>query len=459
MRWLSLALVVFTVCGSDTVSAQSSPDAPAQVISLGDDLAATSEAAESQSAITSAATPNPYEGDLFTRKYLSGDWNGRRSQLAERGVTMDIFATQFYQGVTSGGLSREFEYGGKLDLLPNFDGQKLGLWQGLSANAHVETRFGTTTNAIAGTLLPSNAAMAFPFDPDTQGVWLTALKFNQALSENLIVFAGKLNGLDGYALKYSPGVATNLPGLGGFQSTGLVFNPIAARGVPYSAAGVGAAVIFSEGSTFGVSVMDPAERSDRGLDNLFDGGATLASDLVLRAKPMGLPLIVDLGAVYTTADFTSLDRSVYVNLPSITPGNLPVEGDSWALYASGSQALWQSSSDPNATWGLFGGVGISDGNPNPIHYYASCGLGGRRMSPSRPLDSYGIGYYYLGLSDQLKDLTQNVRPLRDEYGAEVFYNIAVTPSCRLTPNFQVARPAVEGVDMPILAGLRLQVIF
>jgi len=29
----------------------------------------------------------------------------------------------------------------------------------------------------------------------------------------------------------------------------------------------------------------------------------------------------------------------------------------------------------------------------------------------------------------------------------------------LTPNFQVARPAVEGVDMPILAGLRLQVIF
>jgi len=26
-------------------------------------------------------------------------------------------------------------------------------------------------------------------------------------------------------------------------------------------------------------------------------------------------------------------------------------------------------------------------------------------------------------------------------------------------NFQIARPAVEGVDMPILAGLRLQVIF
>ena len=95
------------------------------------------------------------------------------------------------------------------------------------------------------------------------------------------------------------------------------------------------------------------------------------------------------------------------------------------MYASGSQALWQSSSDPKATWGLFGGVGLSDGNPNPIRYYASCGIGGRNMMSSRPLDSYGIGYYYLGLSDQLKDLTQNVRPLQDEYGVELFYNIAV----------------------------------
>ncbi len=174
--------------------------------------------------------------------------------------------------------------------------------------------------------------------------------------------------------------------------------------------------------------MDPAERSDRGLDNLFNGGATIANDLVLRAKPLGLPLILDLGGVYTTANYTSLDRSVYANLPSISLSNLPVESDSWALYATGSQALWQSTTDPAATWGLFGGIGVSDGNPNPIKYYASCGIGGRRMSSARPLDSYGIGYYYLGLSDQLKDLTQNILPVRDEYGGEAFYNIAVRPS-------------------------------
>jgi porin len=409
---------------------------------------------------------NPYSGDLFTRRYLTGDWNGRRSQLAERGVTMDFFASQFYQGVTSGGLSREFEYGGKLDYLLNLDGQKLGLWQGLSMNAHVETRYGTNTNPNSGTLLPTNSSMVFPFTSEQTGVWLTALRLNQALSQNFLVFAGKLNGIDSYALRYTPGVDSNLPGLGGFQNMGLVFNAIASRGVPYSGAGAGAVYLFGEGSSLGFSVLDPEERSDRGLDNLFRTGVTMAGDLVLRGKPFGLPNIVNLGGVYTTADFTSLDRSVYLDLlrigqlqAALGNGNLPRESGSWALYASGYQSLWQSDSDPKANWGVFGGVGLADGNPNPIRYYASVGVGGRSMLSCRPLDSFGLGYFYLGLSDQVKELTRNVRPLRDEYGVELFYNVAVTPWCRLTPNFQVVRPSSTGVDTVLIGGLRLQLIF
>lgn len=413
-----------------------------------------------------AAAPNPYAGDLFDRQYLSGDWNGWRSKLAERGVTMDLFGTQFYQGVTSGGLNREFEYGGKLDYLLNVDGGKIGLWKGLSMNAHVETRFGTNTNPNSGTLLPTNTSMAFPFTSQQTGVWLTALRFNQALSEHLVLFAGKVNGIDGYALRYTPGVDSNLPGLGGFQNLGLVFNAIATRGVPYSGVGAGAVYLFGQGSSVSFSVIDPEERSNRGLDNLFRTGVTMAGDLVLRGKPFGLPNVLNLGGVYTTASFATLDRSVYLDLlrvgqlqAALGGGNVPREKGSWALYASGYQSLWQSSSDPKANWGVFGGTGISDGNPNPVRFYASGGVGGRSMLASRPLDSFGVGYFYLGLSDQFKDLTRNLRPSRDEYGVELFYNIAVTPWCRLTPNFQVVRPSTVGVDNAILGGLRMQWIF
>lgn len=456
MRLFLLAAIGVFAILSKSVLAQVSPD----------DILVPSTSSQAEVPPTTPPAVNPYEGDLFTRPYLTGDWNGRRSELAARGVTWDLFATQFYQGVTQGGLSQEFEYGGKLDFLPVFDCHKLGLWEGLSANIHAESRFGKTANSIGGTLLPGNAAMAFPFDPDSAGAWLTTFRFNQALSEHLILFAGKINGLDGYALKYSPGVATNLPGLGGFQSVGLTFNPIAGRGVPYSAAATGCAFLFGEGSSLGLTVMDPAERSDRGMDNLFDGGATISSDLVLRQTTMGLPSIINLGSVYTTANYTSLDPSVYIDLyrrgllqSAIGSGSLPVENGSWALYSTVSQALWQSSTDPKATWGIFGGLGLSDGNPNPIRYYASLGIGGRSTSSVRPLDSWGIAYYYVGLSEEVKTLTQTVFPLRDEYGTEAFYNIALLPSCRLTPNLQVARSALVGVEPPLLFGLRLETIF
>jgi hypothetical protein len=42
---------------------------------------------------------------------------------------------------------------------------------------------------------------------------------------------------------------------------------------------------------------------------------------------------------------------------------------------------------------------------------------------------------------------------------EDFYNIALLPSCRLTPNLQVARSGLVGVEPPLLFGLRLEMIF
>jgi porin len=81
------------------------------------------------------------------------------------------------------------------------------------------------------------------------------------------------------------------------------------------------------------------------------------------------------------------------------------------------------------------------------------------MIPGRTLDSFGVGYFYLGLSDNYKQLARPFLPQRDEYGMELFYNLAITPWCRLTGDFQVARPSTIGLDTAIITGLRLQVLF
>lgn len=411
------------------------------------------------------APPDPYAGDLLTRQRLTGDWQGYRSALAERGLTFDLFATQFYQGLASGGQEQQFRYGGKLDYLFNVDGGKLGLWKGLFVNLHAETRYGQSTNEIDGLIAPSNIPLNFP-EPGASVTSITGLKITQALTENFAVYLGKINTLDEYPLRYSPGLGTNKPGLEGFMNTSLVFNPIAARTIPYSAAGVGAAILREGEPLFTFTVFDPEERATKGLEDLYARGAVLVPDLVLRGKPFGRPGVLNIGGTYSSASYRSLDPAAYLNIISqVLGGNAglitasPVRTGSWSVYTNFYQSLWVDENDEKRSWGVFGQFGISDGNPNPVRFVANGGVGGRSMIPRRQLDTFGIGYFYLGLSDNFKTTTQPFKPQRDEYGVELFYNVAVTPWARLTTDLQIARPSTVGLGTVIMPGIRFQLLF
>jgi porin len=229
-------------------------DEPADGVASASDTASATEAVESTPTDVAglerpleipplSAGSNPFEGDFQTRQYVLGDWGGARTGLAESGLGLDVFATQFYQGVASGGRQQAWEYGGKIDCLGNVDGEKIGLGQGFFVNMHAETRFGTSVNNIDGLLTPSNIAMMFP-EPDGSITAITGLKLVQALSENFALFMGKINTLDEYPLRYGMFNSNPMerPGLSGFMNTSLVFNPIVARTVPYSGAAAGGVI-------------------------------------------------------------------------------------------------------------------------------------------------------------------------------------------------------------------------
>ena len=73
--------------------------------------------------------------------------------------------------------------------------------------------------------------------------------------------------------------------------------------------------------------------------------------------------------------------------------------------------------------------------------------------------SFGIAYFYLGVSEPLKDLAPILLPLRDEHGAELYYNMAITPWCQITPDLQVITPFRERADTSLLIGIRANVDF
>jgi porin len=347
-------------------------------------------------------------------------------------------------------------YGGRGDYFVTVDGQKAGLWQGFFVNLHGETRYGQAVTGADGTLVPTNLAMAVP-RPDGSVTALTGVKFTQALSENFAVFFGKLNALDEYKQPLGLGGLTD-----GFLNTAFIFNPVYARTIPYSSFAAGAVVLSNLEPVLSVTVFDANDSpTTSGFDTFFDRGTVIIGTATLPVKPFCLPGHQGVSAVYSTRSYTDLDQSSFLILRSlIVPGVVArsVTG-SWALTYQFDQMLVADRCNPKKGWGVFGSSGITDGNPNSIKWFASAGVGGSSPLAGRSNDTFGLGYFYAGLSDSVKELAPRLLTARDEHGVELFYNAAITPWCHITPDFQVVTPASARVDTAVIFGLRAKLEF
>lgn len=109
--------------------------------------------------------------------------------------------------------------------------------------------------------------------------------------------------------------------------------------------------------------------------------------------------------------------------PNLLLPSQPVtnKDDRWFLSYAFEQTLWRNPQDSKKAWGLFGQVGFSDGNPNAVQKSFLGGIGGTSPINGRGRDKFGVGLFYVGFSDDLKDAIQPIIRLRDEYGAEFFF--------------------------------------
>jgi porin len=390
---------------------------------------------------------------LWTRQKLTGDWLGRRSTLAESGFSFDVNTTQYYQGVASGGVEQGFEYGGRNDYFLNVDGEKAGLWKGAFVTLHGETRYADSVNPYAGALVPPNLALALPDPSDVTA--LTGVKFTQFLSESSLVYTGKINTFDDFKQPLTGAGLTD-----GFMNMSLMVNPIVVRTVPYSTFGAGFVKLHNMQPIFSLSVFDTNNTPTvSGFDTFFDNGATILSSLNLQTGFMGLPGHQGILAIYSTGKYTNLSPTGYFN----TGGGIVIESapknGSWALGYNFDQAFYVSSTDPRKRWGVFGNLGMADDNPSPIRWTGNVGLAGTSPIAGRSADTFGIGYYYTGLSGALKDFAPVLLPLGDEQGGELYYRIAATPWCQVTPNLQLVEPFRDRVDSSLLVGLRARIDF
>lgn len=425
---------------------------------------AAPESAETfESLVIPPTPPTPmFGGPWDARPTLTGDWLGGRPNLASHGIAVDANVTQFYQGIASGGIRQKFRYGGHADLFVNVDGQKAGLWQGLFLTLHAETVFGQSVNGLTGALLPVSFIQAVP-KPNEPVTALTAVKVTQALSPNFVFYFGKLNPFDDFVQRYASG-----RGVDAFMNTAFLLNPVLARQIPYSSLGAGAAYLVDGQPVASLTIFDSNNNStSSGFDELFDNGVVLVGQLIKPTNLFDRPGHQSVGFAYSNAHYRSLDRSAYLNQIFTGAFTTPRETGSQSFFYQFDQTLVTSSDDPTKSWGLFGNAGIADNNPSPIRWFANIGVGGSSPACGRPLDTFGIGYFYLGTSTSVQSLAPVLFPIGDEQGVELFYNYAVTPWLRITPDLQVVLPARERtlppnaqtIDTAVIFGLRAKIVF
>lgn len=87
-------------------------------------------------------------------------------------------------------------------------------------------------------------------------------------------------------------------------------------------------------------------------------------------------------------------------------------------------------------------------------------MGGNVPGRRRRDDRFGIGWYWASSSPQIGSLiTSQFGPVGDGQGIECFYNYALTPAVRITPDVQYVVPTLRSAEPALIAGARALVSF
>lgn len=423
---------------------------------------AVAQATETESTKSEPASIWPrqdYTGDLLQRRYLTGDWGGWRTKLAERGITLNVDLLQSYRGVVDGGRDENDAYGGSADYDLHVETERLGLWPGGFLRIFAESRFGDFVNLDAGALIPADTDGVLPLPEDIST--LSNVSYVQFLAPWVAVLGGKLETFDGDQNAFASG-----RGKTQFSNLAFVINPALLRTVPYSALGGGVLFVLpDELGTLQVVALDAGGRPDEsGFDDAFDKGTVVAEELRIGYRPLGLAGHVTLGGAWSSRNFGVLDQDRRLIFQSLVDRRFGTDfadvkraGDSWAIYYNFDQYLYAEKDDPTQGVGLFFRFAQADERTNPIERFYSFGLGGKGVIPTRDADTFGIGWYLTDRSDQLPRLIE--RRTEGGQGFEVFYNVEALPWLHVTPDLQVLAPAQKRIDTAVVLGARMQITF
>jgi porin len=449
-----IVVVVFAACAGTMAV-----DATSRATSEPAATSAPAREANAASAIPWLVTPVDYSGDIWHRPTLSGDWGGARQTLMDHGIKFDFNLTQTLQGNWDGGSGRGAFYQGGMRYNVDLDTGHMGLWTGGMFHLRGETPFGLSDNANSGALMPVNTDALYPV-PGKDTTCLSEAYYVQFVAPWLGFMAGKMSPRDENVFAHDETTQ--------FMNTAFFINPII--GIPMPTVDMmGGGVLFIPVEWFKLStlVLDTEGSADvSGFETVFKRATTVYQMAEATIKPLGQEghqrvswAWSDKANIDLQQDpFALLKQAIKFKLGLGPAPTLTRDDETWTVCYDFDQYVYTKPGTKDQGIGLFGRFGTSDEGTNPIGQFYSLGVGGKGMIPSRDNDTFGVGYYYLHLSDELGPIVR--RFVEDEQGVEMYYNIAVTPWLHVSPDLQVIDPGKgRDSDTAVVAGIRMRIDF
>jgi porin len=402
----------------------------------------------------------------FAGETLTGDWGGRRTALAARGLDIGLDYTAEVLGNLRGGARRGTAYHGLLGLGVTLDLQRMAGWRGGRLHVSALQIHGRgLSEHYLGNLLTTSGIEAVPstrlyeawFEQEMFGGF-AALRLGQILADEEFLVSESA-GIFVNATFGWPGItAVNLPGGGPAY-------PLATPGVRLrlgAPQGTSVAIGAFNGDPAGGRAGDPQRANRHGLLFPLGDDAFLIAELAHAARrgPAGLPATFKLGAWYHTGQFEDLRA---------TAEEAVTRRGNFGAYAVADALLWRPGGQESGGLGAFLRVAAAPSGRNPIDFYLDGGLTWTGLLPGRPDDVLGLGVAYAQVSGPARRRDREARLLDDLSGGlrrqealvELTYAAQVRPGWLVQPTAQfVVNPGAEAeARNALIVGLRVALSF
>ena len=388
-------------------------------------------------------------------QYLLGDWDGKRTELAQKGVKFEANALTDTAYLADGGrdagespnTSAQFWLGTQLDL------QKLAGWDGVTIRAVMTARQGQSTSIrdLQDPLAPQMANAQGTFGRGNQESRLTELSIEKNFKEQgLSIKAGRLGlGMDFNVMACDfASTAFCAAQMGKWQGGIWMNTPVSQWG-----ARVKQQLNSELAVQVGVYEFNPEnalERHGWNLDTDNADGVTIPAEVVWTPKSLvnGLPGSYRVGGMYNTADDAKNQKDIITGQGEdrTFAGWLAVE-QQLTSTGSGRQGLH---SFANFTW--------HDRKTNKVDNSQQLGLKYIGLVDSQPNDILGLALNRVHVNNRISNPNLDASA---EYNIELNYSYSPTKWLMLRPNLQyVINPgSTNRVDDAVVLGLGSRIIF